>query len=147
MNNATAVRQLGQSLGLSLELTEGEACELIIGEDLSVLISGEPSGSRLRLAGVVASFPDGDRGSIATTLLKANYNGQGTGAAAIALDPISEDVILTRTVNASEAGLTAAVEEFANYLDFWRNMLDAIATGGHSRSEADAPASMGSMRV
>ncbi|HVJ69047.1 MAG TPA: type III secretion system chaperone [Caulifigura sp.] len=146
MNNANAVQQLSQSLGLSLELADGEACELIVGDDLSILISGDPNGTQLRLMGVVASFPDGDRSLIATTLLKANYNGQGTGPAALALDPLTEDVVLTRAIDAAASNITSSIEEFANYLDFWRTRLESIVGAGDGAVTPDA-SPISSMRV
>jgi hypothetical protein len=148
MTNAAAVRQLGQSLGLELELSAGEAAELIVGDDLSLLISGDPDGQRLRLMGTVASFPDGDAAEVARTLLKANYNGQGTGGAAIALDPVTDDVVLTRAVDVTGLGpdgLRAAVEEFANYMEFWQSRIGTIVQPGTGTAGEAAP--MAAMRV
>ncbi len=148
MTNSEAVRQLGQFLGLELELGSDEAAELIVGEDLSILISGDPDGSRLRFTGVVATFPEGDAASAARTLLKANYDGQGTGAAALALDPVSEDVVLTRAfdvANQAADGLSAAVEEFANYLEFWQSRLDSLVAG--PAADPATPTATAALRV
>lgn len=139
MNNTTAIRQLGQSLGLALEISAEEACELVIGDDLSVLISGDPDGSRLQFSGTISSFPDGDRASVATALLKANYNGQGTGAAALALDPLTDDVVLTRAFDVAGGDLTKAIEEFANYLEFWRSRIDSLVSAGTQSDSESAP--------
>ncbi|HVJ87830.1 MAG TPA: type III secretion system chaperone [Caulifigura sp.] len=146
MNNTTAIRQLGQSLGLPLEISAGEACELVIGDDLSVLISGDPDATRLQLSGTVSSFPVGDRASVATALLKANYNGQGTGAAALSLDPLTEDVVLTRAFDVAGGNLTAAVEEFANYLEFWRSRIDSLV-GGDSQAVSDSAPPLAAIRI
>ena len=72
-------------------------------------------------------------------LLTANYNGEGTGAAALALDAETDEVILGQAIDV--AGLDAdgfleTVETFVKYLTYWTEHLPTLVPS----TSADHPA-------
>jgi hypothetical protein len=149
-NNQEAVTQLAQALGLEgFKLDAGE-CELILDEDMSVMLVGDADKSTLRLAGIVGDLLDRDDVEALRLLLEANYGGQATGGAALALDPITSEVVLGQLVDVSTLGpkgLEPVVTEFANYLEFWQSNLAGLADEAGETQADDTAATDPFMRV
>ena len=64
-------------------------------------------------------------------LLTANYNGEGTGAAALGVDTETDEVILGQAIDV--AGLDAdafleTVETFVKYLTYWTEQLPTLGS-------------------
>ncbi len=71
-----------------------------------------------------------DKETLFSYLMKANYIGQGTGGAIIALDP--EEKILTLSLimpyEVNYRIFRDRLEEFINYLEFWKSELERLET-------------------
>ena len=65
--------------------------------------------------------PD-DREDFYIYLMKANFLGQGTGGGVISIDPNEKFLILSQTLNyeINYRIFRDKLEDFVNYLDFWR---------------------------
>lgn len=129
-NNQEALQDLSRELRLDgLKLSNEGVCELVIGEQ-TVAMWGRPEETALRLTGLAGNLPDPDSAPALRLLLHANYLGQGTGRATLSLDPVTDEVILSRVVEVSTLGpegLVPAVEEFVNHLSFWNENLERLA--------------------
>lgn len=78
---------------------------------------------------MVGDLTDSDSSQSLQKLLYANFNGQGTGVNSLALDHLSDEVILTRAVdvkNLGSEGLKPELEDFANYFVFWKENLKKL---------------------
>ncbi len=61
-------------------------------------------------------------------LMKANLLGQGTGGAAIGIDPEENFFVLSQTINQEPTYLLfkETVEDFVNYVDYWREGIESF---------------------
>jgi hypothetical protein len=75
-------------------------------------------------------FGASDREALFSYLMKANYIGQGTGGAIIAIDPeeklLTLSLVLSYEVNYRI--FKERLEEFINYLDYWKSELNRLET-------------------
>jgi len=125
-DNIHALRELGLTLGITLEFNEDNICDLILDGEGVVTFEGDPQATTLHINGVVGSLADPQSPQALRLLLQANFNGQGTGSCSLGLDHVSDEVVLGRKVDVTtlgEAGLEPVVGEFANYLIYWRDNL------------------------
>lgn len=148
MHLADSLAELGMLLGLGpLAFNEHGLCRLQFDNALTVDLETADDGATLHLCGSLGAAP-ADRETL-RTLLHANFLGEGTGGAAFALDGARNELLLHRTLAASQLdvpALAAAVEAFVNYYDGWTRKL-AESSAGAPLSSA-APANMPpSMRV
>jgi hypothetical protein len=104
----------------------GQYC-LPINETLSVWVKELTPGVLLKTAIGPLSL-DSEKETLFAYLMKANFIGQGTGGAIIALDP--EEKILTLSLIMSyEVNYRIfrdRLEEFINYLEFWKSELQRL---------------------
>ena len=140
-NGDDALRQFGTRIGLpNLKLGGDRTCSLTVGDGLELFFEGTDRDDELRLNGRVGDLHGADA-SVLRTLLVANYNGQATGAASLAIDPMSGEVMLGQrlAVGPMDAeGFASAVETFVKYLAFWT---EHLPTMGGAKS-APAPVVM-----
>jgi hypothetical protein len=141
-HNRDALEQLGRRIGLPDLKFNGEGiCELTVGDNIEVYLEGEPDATVLHLNGVIGTLPAADD-RVLRALLGANYNGQATGAAALAMDPRTSEIVLTRQLDVSAldaAKLAETLETFVKYVAFWIGYLPKMAVG----TPPDAPAGPG----
>ncbi len=134
-----AIQQFGEKVGIAdLALDDQQLCELTVGDGLDVFFQGTESETELRLNGRVGFLPGDDTATL-MGLLTANYNGEGTGAAALGVDTETDEVILGQAIDV--AGLDAdafleTVETFVKYLTYWTEQLPTLG----SPVSADRPA-------
>ncbi len=75
----------------------------------------------------IGPCPDVKKEELFITLMKANFLGQGTGGAAIAMDENEKDLTLSSVLpyDMNYKMFKDALEDFANYLDYYREELIA----------------------
>lgn len=102
---------------------------LPINETLSVWVKELNPGAVLKTYISPLSL-DLEKETLFTYLMKANYIGQGTGGAIIALDP--EEKLLTLSLilpyEVNYRIFRDKLEEFINYLEFWKFELERLET-------------------
>ena len=102
---------------------------LKIGNELDIYIKELETG--LVIKSVIAPLIfSGDRETFFSYLMKANYLGQGTGGAIIALDP-NEKLLTLSLIIPYEVNYRIfrdRLEEFINYLEFWKSELNRLET-------------------
>jgi len=141
-SNAAAVHALSASLGIPLAFDDEGICEMVVDDDTTVTLEGDPDGTTMRVNGIVGDLPDADSADALRLLLEANFNGQGTGAAALGIDHVTSEIVLGRSVDVSvlgPGGLEQALTEFVNYLSFWRKNLERLATEAGGVGGLDSP--------
>lgn len=124
--------ELEKHLGLKAYKDEkgllGPYC-LQIGDQIDVWVKGLEVG--IVLKGVIGPLvPSTDNETLFIYLMKANYIGQGTGGGVIALDPdekfLTLSLIMPYEVNYRI--FRDRLEDFVNYLDFWKSDLKRLET-------------------
>jgi hypothetical protein len=102
---------------------------LKINDDLEVWLKDLNPG--IAIKSIIGNVPSvNDKESLFSYLCRANYIGQGTGGAVIALDP-NEKFLTLSLIMSYEVNYRIfrdKLEEFLNYLDFWRNELKRLET-------------------
>jgi hypothetical protein len=125
-----AIVQLGQKMGVVLQLDANRACRLVFDGTLAVDFEAPQSlPDQLVMSCVVGSdiFPQG-RLAVLQSLLEANLFGRGAGGAMLALDEERGDVLLQRTLNLSRASLQDllnALEQLLKHAEAWVERLKA----------------------
>ena len=137
--NRGALHLLARRIGLhDLLLNDESICELVVGDGLEVFFEGDPAQTELHLNGVVGQLVFADE-AVLRSLLAANFNGQATGGAALALHPIHPaELLLTQRLDTAALTceqLQATLEGFVSYLGFWRDHLPKLLDG----AEVTAP--------
>ena len=132
-NNRCALHLLARRLGLhDLLLNEESICELVVGDGLEVFFEGDPAQTELHLNGVVGHLVFADEATL-RSLLAANFNGQATGAAALALHPVHpSELLLTQRLDTQALTceqLQATLQRFVEVLAFWREHLPTLQDG------------------
>lgn len=125
-DNAAAIECLAQEYGIHLAFNDEGVCAIVIDGDSVVRFEGEPQGTRLRISATVGHLPDPRNAHALRVLLQANFQGQGTGDAALSLDHVSDEVVLGCGVKVDELGprgLAPTLEAFATQLAYWRDNL------------------------
>ena len=138
-NAKEALDALAAKIGLpGLKFGKDNACELIVGEDLEIQIEDMGEGGVIRLNAAVRDMAGTDA-AVLRDLLTANFNGMGTGKAALSVNPATSEIVLTQPVEATRhdaASLVAEVELFVRYAAFWREHAAGMSAG----AEDGAPA-------
>ena len=124
MELAELIRELGAGLGLSdAEPDEDGAATLVIDDTLEIVIEPGEDGPGVLISAAVGKLPADAREAVFAELLEANLMGQGVGAAALAIDPEREEIVLCRVILKSDLDFGDFDRElvgFANALRFWR---------------------------
>ena len=134
-NNQDALEALAQELKIDLFFNKNGVCDFVI-DGAEVTLEGEPKARELRINAVVGPLADPEDPVALITLLHANFNGQGVGASSLGIDHESGEVVLGQSVNVAQLGddgLAPVIEDFANYLMYWRQNLGRLverARGG-----------------
>ena len=125
-DNTQALQALAAMLNIPLSFNDYGVCNVVMNGDALITLECDPQGTTLRLNAVVGVLPEADSPQALRLLLQANFNGQGTGPNSLALDHVSGEVVLGRTVDVSTLGpdgLLQPFREFASYLLYWRRNL------------------------
>ncbi len=102
---------------------------LTINEEIIVYVKELNPGITFKSV-IYPLFSSSDREGLFSYLMKANYIGQGTGGAIIALDP-DEKLLTLSLVLSYEVNYRIfkdRLEEFINYLEYWKLELKRLET-------------------
>ena len=143
MKLAELIRELGAGLGLSdVAPDEDGAATLVIDDTLEIVIEPGEDGRGILISAAVGKLPAAAREAVFAELLEANLLGQGAGAAALAIDPGLEEIVLCRVILKSDLEFDDFDQElvaFTNALRYWRERCD----GGHIGKGPDGDAQDG----
>lgn len=144
-SNRSALHLLAHKIGLpDLVLNAESICELVVGDGLEVFFEGDPDQHELHLNGVVGHLVFADE-SLLRTLLAANFNGQATGGAALALHPVHpSELLLTQQLDTTALTgeqMKDTLTRFVEYLTFWQSHLPRLQESGETQPvpQRDAP--------
>jgi hypothetical protein len=118
--------QLTQELELPLPAPQDDhgLRHLSINPSLRLALQALDPG--FHLSAVIGPCPAERREDLFILLMRANFLGQGTGEAVIGLDREEKLLTLSLTVpyEVSYKAFKERVEDFANYIDYWREELE-----------------------
>lgn len=145
-----AIRQFGIRIGLpNLKLNADGISELTVGDGLDVFFEKTKRDTEVRLNGVVGT-PIAANGETLRALLVANYGGHGTGPAALAMDPVSGEIVLSQLIDVAPldvGGFAETVETYLKYLKFWTGYLPTLAPEAGSTSRPVASEEVALFRI
>ena len=118
MNAADLIAELSQRAGLPLlQLSDEGTASLVVDRRTTVNLEHDPAGRRLFAYISLGEPPAAEREPFFAALLAANLFGRGTGGGAIGLDPVNQELLLSRSFDldlvdytAFEAALEALVD-------------------------------------
>ena len=104
---------------------EGDIYHVPLNPQLTVKIQQLNPGPGLSFLGKIGACPLVRREELFILLMKANFLGQGTGGSTIALDENENFLTLSLVLpyDMNYKMFKDALEDFANYLDYWREEL------------------------
>ncbi|AEV39759.1 Tir chaperone (plasmid) [Pseudovibrio sp. FO-BEG1] len=142
----TVIRQFGETIGLSdLKLDSENICSLTVDGEIEVFFQVlDFKTNVIRLNSKLANLNSVPK-SLYQHLLEANYNGIGTGAAALSINLRSSEVLLTQAIQADKLSaeeFADTVKLFVKYTSFWVQELVELA-----KFPSDDPVSMPEMPV
>ena len=133
MKLAELIRELGAGLGLSgVEPDEDGAATIVIDDTLEIVVEPGEDGHGILISAAVGKLPADAREAVFAELLEANLMGQGAGAAALAIDPDLEEIVLCRVVLKADIDFDDFDQElaaFTNALRYWRERCDGGQIG------------------
>lgn len=136
---ADLIAEFGRRIGLPrLELGREGICSVVVGDRIEISFEGAPASESLTMTGHLGPLPS-DRSDFLLSLLRANHNGDATDGGAIALDPRSGELVLTKRIDLTGLQIeafAAGVERFVQFVTFWLDYLSKLtqtsAVGGTS---------------
>ena len=93
---------------IPLSMNADGVCDLMMNGDALITLEGDPQSTTPRINAVVGVLPEADSPQALRLLLQANFNGQGTGANSLAIDHVSNEVVLGRKVDVTTWAPTAS---------------------------------------
>lgn len=123
-----AIAQLGQKMGVNLQLDDNRACRLVFGERLGVDFEAPTAlPDHLIMTCVVGAdvFPH-SRETVLESLLQANLFGRETGGGVLALDDERGEVVLQRSLAMNQSNvqdLLIALELLLQSAEIWVDRL------------------------
>lgn len=92
-----------------------------------------PSG--IHLHAIIGSLPSGNREDLFIHFMQANFLGQGTGESVIGLDPEENFLTLSLSIvyEMNYRIFKDKLEEFFNYLNYWREELNRMEQEAHNK--------------
>ena len=124
-----ALAALGEKLGMPrLQFGADRICTLEIGGKIDLEIEDRADAALLQLNAILRVVGDADA-SVYHALLTANFNGQGTGKAALSINPASGEIVLTQAIDPklhSNQSLFDEVDQFTRYALFWADHAQSL---------------------
>ncbi len=123
--------QFGEAIGLpDLKLDAENICSLTVDGEIEVFFQVlDFSTNVVRLNSRLASLNNVPK-SLYLHLLEANYNGMGTGHAALSINQRSSEVLLTQAIQVDKLSVeefAETVKLFVKYTSFWVHELVELA--------------------
>ncbi len=124
-----ALQSIARKIGLpNLRFDTDRICVLDVGDTLTLEIEDKASDATVRFNAAIGYA--GDFGSTALRLLlSANFNGDGTGKAALAINPASGDLVLGQVLDPrhhTADSLHAELELFVRRALFWQDRAQTL---------------------
>ncbi len=126
------LQQYIQRLCADLELEEsmpvGDKQNYVLDLNARLRLRFSLLGETIYLQGTVCPCPKEKREEIFIYLMRANLLGQGTGGAILSLDEKETNIRLNKALAPSidYSSFKYAVEEFANYMDYWKEEVEKL---------------------
>lgn len=120
------LRGLCNSLQISEVPTPGEDGTYGLDINPETRLEVKDTGERIFLRAKICNAPHIDKEGLFMHLMAANLLGQGTGGAVIGLTEEKEDLTLSLclTYDLNDIIFKERIEDFVNYLDFWRGEIE-----------------------
>jgi hypothetical protein len=85
---------------------------------------------------IIGPCPAQKKEEFYTTLMRANYLGQGTGGAVLGMDPEEKFLTLSLALpyEMNYKGFREGLEDFVNYVEYWKKQLEL-----HQQAQDDHP--------
>lgn len=146
MDISSLIALFGEQAGTPLTLTEGGTLALAFDRDLTLNLEHDASQDVLHLYAIVGQEPTDHarRAAFYRQLLTANVFGHDTGGAALGVDDLSGEVLLTWRLplaGAEVSVLRDAVQSMVSTAASWRDRLAAPADASADVPDALAPQS------
>ncbi len=121
----------------TVDLDTDDGIQLMVDDEMAVDIGPTGDDAQFSMTAAVGPMPDNGRSAVMEELLMANLVGLGTGGASLAIDPVSDEIVLCRVFHTDD--LAAAVlgrefDRFVEVLRFWRERHATDQLGGHATS-------------
>lgn len=134
-----AIARFGEKIGIpDLTFSSENICALTINDEIEVFFQvREFQAHVVRINSKLADLKDVSS-ELFRDLLMANYNGNGTGEAALAINDQTAEVMLTQPLNVerlSTDDFLEAVNTFVKYTIFWKAELPELQKQTAVRSE------------
>ncbi|MEM9044002.1 MAG: type III secretion system chaperone [Pseudomonadota bacterium] len=137
------MRDLAAELGLGdIRLEEDGGAQLAFGDDIQIDISASGEWPGINITALVGAIPTDNREAVYSEMLEANYQGLATGGAALCIDTVLGEVILSRHIageNTDFEVFAVEVSRFFAALTMWRERLQKgqIGSGDFEFNEDD----------
>lgn len=137
---ADLIAEFGRRIDLPrLELGRDGICSVVVGDRIEISFEAPPASESLIMTGHLGPLPS-DRSEFLLSLLRANHNGDATDGGAIALDPRSGELVLTKRIELATVQIdafVAAVERFVRFVTFWLDYLPKLLQGAAAGGTPD----------
>lgn len=142
MRSTDLIEEFARRTGCGAKPNADGVVSLLFDSRHTVVIETGSDGRTMTLYSVVAKLPPpGEaRSALCERLLELNLFGAGTGPASFAIDPLEEEVVLNRVLDAERidyAAFEAAVEDFVARVE---NAAPALSAPAPSRPADPEPA-------
>jgi len=127
MDAMKLLEHLGHNMGVENLAFNAQGCSSLLFDDrIALNLESDRDAGRLHLHVELGALPSHDREAIYRALLEGNLFGTQTGEAALAVNPITEAVVLCRSLWSEEVSGTAFVEivkTMVSCADVWQRAL------------------------
>ncbi len=130
MKVEAAIAELGQKMGVTLQLDDNRACRLVFDGQLSVDIEAPTAlpDHLIMSCGVSPDLFPQAREAVLRSLLHANLFGQDTGGGVLALDEARGEVVLQRTLAMAQCDLEDLLGALELMLQTAQGWVDRLQT-------------------
>jgi len=125
-----------------VELDPDGGIQLLLDDGMTVDIGPTDEDESFSMTAAVGPLPEDGRSAVMEELLMANLVGLGTGGASLAIDAVSDEIVLCRVFHTDDLSPEIFEREFDRFVEvlrFWRERHDAgqLGRGAASRRLAD----------
>jgi hypothetical protein len=151
MNTSIQAQELlsayGQLAGMPGLKFEPHGCaRLLFDKSIAIDLEIDEEAGCIQVYGVLGVVPSTGREALYRRLLEGNLFGTQTGGAALAIDPVQDEVLLCRRVDlatTNAVALTECLETFAGLIEQWQRRLASGELVVPPRDGVAAPEGMG----
>lgn len=140
MNINDLLARLASVIGLdSLALDEHGLCRVTFDNNLAVTLEAAQGGRTLILSSILGPIPPHLRRSLYTAMLEANLAAQSTHGAVFSIDPASDEVVMSLSLDGTAMvyeEFEKTAEGFLNRLETW---MERVSRGANEHDPAREP--------